>query len=221
MKPAHACQPFLFSSCLLTMKKDQTSTCEIIVSSQLEVSSKTQFKRNSSELVPFKIKSLFLFFFAAFSFTCLMCTCGPHSHVWISSVALSGSVSLHAPPPPPPPPVNQSNYTLAVPWPASHWGCMYFVHQSHESNTRTSHHAVSTVGRIHIRAAGVSSGTRRGIWSTRRWHFNSDWTHSKPGSSSGLQAAALRLFGSAQELSSSNWCTSFPMLPELVAGSPK
>lgn len=75
------------------------------------------------EIDPQKVKPelLFLFFFATFSLTCLMCTCEAPSHVWISSVALSGSVS--------PPPPTKSHYTPTVS--ANHWRCMYPVIQSH------------------------------------------------------------------------------------------
>lgn len=123
-----------------------------------------------NQIVPSKInfELLFLFVFAAFSFPCLA---WPHSHVWISLVALCQPVTWH--------PCSSPVWCLWFDfWTNAHVNCEHFFLRTERTDSR--------------------------------WQLNT------------LQCGTVNLQAvcalqcTAQELSSSNWCTSFLVLPELV-----
>lgn len=158
---------------------------------------------NKSSVVPPEIKSelLFLFFFAAFSFTCLMCTCEARSHVWISLVVWLCVTACS------PPPANQSHYTLTVPLICQ----SVTMYAPCRPITLIEHmHTVSAVGlgQIHIWAVRFhdvqwcfSSGALRGIISTYLVSFPP------------LRGLSLNALALSRRRSASEWYTNLGAAP--------
>lgn len=105
---------------------------------------------------------------------------------------------------------------LPVPWPARHWGCMYPVDQSAKLITcyrLNTHLCIPSKAQIWCHFYFWLSS----LALPRRGTLNLEAAQT-------LQAAARKLFGlfsrAAQELSSSNWCTSFPPRSQCCCGFP-